>query len=138
MEANLNVLLHRPGGGTCGCSYTETCNTQLVSTDGRSVTTNNAGGLAACLVLCDDNFQCAAFVYQKSTDACTQIKGSYNTVANSDYVSGPQDLGSRCTGVCTQSYKRNLEGILEDSMILGRDAMADPKPAGGKKLIGAI
>ena len=129
VAANTIIFTNRPGGGSCGCSYTETCNTQFISTDG-AVDTNNVD-LSGCLALCDNNFECAAFVFQKSTGTCTQIKGGYNSVANSDYVSGPITSGS-CGGICTQSYKRDLEGMLEESLLAGR------APAGGKTFVGTV
>jgi len=76
-------------------------------------------------------------VYQQSTSICTQIKGSYTAVANTDYVSAPITDGT-CMGVCTQNYKRDLERMLEESMVAGREAVAEPAPVGGKKFIGAV
>ena len=58
-------------------------------------------------------------------------------MANSDYVSGPITDGT-CGRVCTQSYRRDLEGVLEESLLKGREAEAAPAPVGGKTFIGMV
>ena len=78
--ASISILMNRPGGGSCGCSYTEKCNTQFVSTDGHVYTTNN-DAFSACSNLWSNSFNCLVHVYQK-TEAPARILRSYNTVAN--------------------------------------------------------
>jgi hypothetical protein len=40
--------------------------------------------------------------------------------------------------VCTQSYRRDLKGVLEESLLKGREAKAAPAPVGGKTFIGTV
>ncbi|MCJ1436180.1 hypothetical protein MMC27_005558 [Xylographa pallens] len=92
-----------PGDGTCGCEYTIDCGVQLVDSGG-GTDVSTTSSFAQCLQVCDNNFECAALTYNTLTGECTQLKGTYNTVPNAAYDSGPVTSGS-CTGVCSQDYK---------------------------------
>ncbi|KAK3080411.1 hypothetical protein LTS18_001624 [Coniosporium uncinatum] len=119
-----------PGGGSCSCSYTVQCNTQFVD-NGSGTDTSQTSSLANCIQTCDNNFNCAAFSYQRSTGTCTQLKGRYSSQVNADFTSGPITSGT-CRGICTQSYKRDL-GLAEG--LTRREANA--QPVGGKTFVGA-
>ncbi|MCJ1417066.1 hypothetical protein MMC32_003405 [Xylographa parallela] len=92
-----------PGGGTCGCEYTIACGIQFVD-NGAGTDVSTTSSFAQCLQVCDNNFECASLTYNILTGACIQLKGSYSTVVNPAYDSGPITPGS-CTGVCSQDYK---------------------------------
>ncbi|MCJ1402848.1 hypothetical protein MMC11_006069 [Xylographa trunciseda] len=92
-----------PGDGSCGCDYTIECGVEFVD-NGAGTDVSTTSTFAQCLQVCDNNFQCSSVTYNIITGACTQLKGSYNTVLNAAYDSGPITDGS-CQGVCTQDYK---------------------------------
>lgn len=110
------------GSGSCGCKYTQTVNTEFVDPN-NNVDVGQSQSLSDCRQRCDNNFDCGAYTFQISTLQCTQFKGTWSSQSNADFVSGPVTPGS-CRGVCSQSYKRDLEML--DASFAKRDIVVSP------------
>lgn len=110
------------GNGSCGCKYTQTINTEFVDPS-NNVDVSQTQSISDCRQLCDGNYLCAAYTFQVSILQCTQFKGSWSSQPNADYISGSITFGS-CRGVCTMSYKRDLEML--DAGFAKRDIIVSP------------